>query len=373
MQVTVALVRSLFSHGCSSFLSAPNRQFCIYPLESGLSLTMTHLQSNKAAQHKVSGTALAPDEKCSSSSHSRQSPGVSPLGAKRSKQKAAENVGLLDESSLAGQPGQNRFSPLLNSGDKADAVASPEKIDILGMDFDNLTPQEFLTSLRKGIVFTPNVDHLMKLRKDPEFVSVYERADFKICDSQIVMYASRFLGTPLKAKLSGSDLFPWFCDYHKANDDIRIFLLGGQTGVAKVARDRINARTGREIVVGEYSPPFGFEHSESECDQVVSVIEQSSANVVAVCLGAPKQEKWIAANCDRLPNVDIFMAVGAVVDFEAGAKPRAPQFVSELGLEWLYRLSCEPKRLWRRYLLEDMPFVGLILAEKLKRLSSPRR
>ena len=85
-------------------------------------------------------------------------------------------------------------------------------------------------------------------------------------------------------------------------------------------------------------------------------------------LGAPKQEKWIAAYQDQLPDIDIFMAVGAAVDFEAGCKPRAPQYVSELGLEWLYRLLSEPRRLWRRYLVEGMPFIGLVLLEKLKHL-----
>lgn len=248
------------------------------------------------------------------------------------------------------------------------SVTTSPKVDLLGMDFDNFSKQELLSKLQKGVVFTPNVDHLMKLRRDPDFVSVYQKADFKVCDSQVLMYASKFLGKPLKAKLSGSDLFPWFCEYHKHNENIEIFLLGGREGVAREAQKRINARTGREIVVGEYSPPYGFEADPEECERIIELIKASSANVLVVCLGAPKQEKWIATYCDHLPNVDIFMAVGAAVDFEAGCKPRAPQYVSELGLEWLYRLVCEPKRLWRRYLIEGMPFVGLVLAEKIKQI-----
>ncbi|MFK8183452.1 MAG: WecB/TagA/CpsF family glycosyltransferase [Phormidesmis sp.] len=248
------------------------------------------------------------------------------------------------------------------------SVVNAPKIDLLGMDFDNFSKQELLSNLRKGVVFTPNVDHLMKLRRDPDFVSVYQKADFKVCDSQVLMYASKFLGKPLKAKLSGSDLFPWFCEYHKHNKNIEIFLLGGREGVAREAQKRINARTGREIVVGEYSPPYGFESDPEECRRIVELIEASSANVLVVCLGAPKQERWIATYRDQLPDIDIFMAVGAAVDFEAGCKPRAPKYVSELGLEWLYRLVCEPKRLWRRYLIEGMPFVGLVLAEKLKQM-----
>ncbi|MGB3297082.1 MAG: WecB/TagA/CpsF family glycosyltransferase, partial [Phormidesmis sp.] len=189
---------------------------------------------------------------------------------------------------------------------------------------------------------------------------------------QVLMYASKFLGKPLKAKLSGADLFPWFCDYHKHNESIKVFLLGGAAGVAQEAQRRINERTGREIVVGEYSPPYGFESSLEECAKIIALIENSSANVLAVCLGAPKQEKWITTYRDQLPGIDIFMAIGAAVDFEAGYKPRAPQYVSELGLEWLYRLMCEPRRMWRRYLVEGVPFVGLVLAEKVRQLR-PRK
>lgn len=250
--------------------------------------------------------------------------------------------------------------------------ALPAKVLLLGMDFDNVSKQELLQTLSKGVVFTPNVDHLMKLRRDPDFVSIYRQADFKVCDSQVLMYASKFLGKPLKAKLSGSDLFPWFCDYHKHNGNMKIFLLGGAEGIAKEAQRRINARIGREIVVGEYSPPYGFESDPVECAKIIDVIARSPANVVAVCLGAPKQERWIANYRHCLPTVDIFMAIGAAVDFEAGCKPRAPQYVSELGLEWLYRLVCEPRRLWRRYLIEGMPFLGLVLAEKMRQMK-PRK
>ncbi len=244
----------------------------------------------------------------------------------------------------------------------------PSKVNILGVDFDNFSKQELLSRLKKGVVFTPNVDHLMKLRRDSDFVLVYQQADFKICDSQILMYASRFLGKPLKAKLSGADLLPWFCDYHRHNRQVKIFLLGGAPGVAKAAQNRLNAGIGRDIVIGEYSPSFGFEHCPEECAKIVSLIKSSSATVVAVCLGAPKQEKWIVAHRDQLPEIDIFMAVGAAIDFEAGCKSRAPQYISELGLEWLHRLLSEPRRLWRRYLIEGLPFVGLVLIEKLKQL-----
>lgn len=241
-----------------------------------------------------------------------------------------------------------------------------KRIEILDVGIDNLGVDEFLSRLNKGVVFTPNVDHLMRLRKDPEFVNAYDAADYRVCDSQILMYASKFLGTPFRAKISGSDLFPMFCEHHRYNPDIKIFLLGGAEGVPQRAQSRINQRIGREIIVAAHSPSFGFEKDEAECQRLIEMIKQSPANVLIVGVGAPKQEKWIAKYRDQLPNIDIFMGVGAAIDFEAGNKPRSPKWMSEAGLEWLYRLASEPRRLWKRYLLQDLPFLWLLIKQKIK-------
>ncbi len=241
-----------------------------------------------------------------------------------------------------------------------------QRVNILDVAIDNFSTEEFLNRLRRGVVFTPNVDHLMKLRKDPKFVKAYQKADFRVCDSQILMYAAKFLGTPIKAKISGSDLFPMFCEHHRDNEDIKIFVLGGASHVPERAQQNINDRVGREIIVAAHSPSFGFEKDKEECQKILEMIRQSSANVLVVGVGSPKQEKWIAKYCDQLPNIDIFMGVGAAIDFEAGNKPRAPKMLSYLGLEWLYRLATEPRRLWKRYLLQDTPFVWLLLKQLLK-------
>lgn len=241
-------------------------------------------------------------------------------------------------------------------------------VEILNIPIDNISINDFLNQLKRGVVFTPNVDHLMKLQKDDDFLNAYSKADYRVCDSQVLMFASKFLGTPIKAKISGSDLFPLFCDHHRNNERVKIFLLGGAEGVAARARHRINARIGREIIVQAHSPSFGFEKNEAECDAIIERIRNSTANVLVVGLGAPKQEIWITKYKDRLPNIDIFLAVGASIDFEAGHKPRAPQIMTDLGLEWFYRLLTEPTRLWKRYLLDDMPFLWLILRERFMQL-----
>lgn len=245
------------------------------------------------------------------------------------------------------------------------------KVNVLSIWIDNLFKTELLEKLKHGIVFTPNVDHLIKLQHDQEFFKAYCAADYKLCDSQILMYASRFLGTPIKEKISGSDFFPAFYTYHKNNQDIRIFLLGGEEGVARKAQARINRKVGRKIVVGAHSPSFGFENNEKECMEIVETINKSGATVLAIGVGAPKQEKWIYKYKDKLQNIKIFLAVGATIDFEAGNVSRAPKWMSDMGFEWLHRIMVEPRRLWKRYLVDDLPFLWLILKQKFNLYKMP--
>lgn len=247
------------------------------------------------------------------------------------------------------------------------------KINILNATIDNLSKIELLEKLNRhgGFVVTPNVDHLMTLQKDEEFYKVYELSDYRVCDSKILLYAARFLGKPIREKISGSDLFPEFYTYNKYNERVKIFLLGAAEGVAQKAQEKINQKVGREIIVGSYSPPWGFEKDLIECEKIIELINQSGATVLAMGVGAPKQEKWMLKHKDRFKNIQIFLAIGATIDFEAGHKPRAPKWMSELGLEWLYRLVCEPRRLWKRYLVEDVPFLWLVLKQKLNLYRSP--
>jgi exopolysaccharide biosynthesis WecB/TagA/CpsF family protein len=246
-------------------------------------------------------------------------------------------------------------------------------VKLLNTSIHNLSQQELLAKLTQygGFVITPNVDHLVKLQKDAEFLEVYNQATYRVCDSKILQYASRFLGNPIEEKISGSDFFPAFYRYNRHDRKIRIFLLGAGDGIAQKAQARINHKVGRKIVIDTYSPPLGFEHDEAECQRIVQKIERSGATVLAAGLGSPKQEKWIAKYRHQLKNVKIFLAIGATIDFEAGYKPRAPKWMSEIGLEWLYRLLLEPKRLWRRYLVDDMFFFWLVLQQKLRLYESP--
>ncbi len=246
-------------------------------------------------------------------------------------------------------------------------------VNILNISIDNITQKDLLDKLNLygGIVVTPNVDHLVKLQKDAEFVEAYDKASYRVCDSKILQIVSRFLGSPIDEKISGSDLLPAFYEHNKDNEEIKIFLLGAAPGVAAKAQSNINAKIGREIVVDTFSPDLGFEKDEAECLQIVERINDSGATVLCVGLGAPKQEKWIMKHKHLLKNVKIFLAIGATIDFEAGHKPRSPKWMSNLGLEWLHRLFSEPKRLWKRYLIEDTYFFWLVLQQKLKLYQPP--
>ena len=226
----------------------------------------------------------------------------------------------------------------------------------LNTNIQVITQHELLKELKKGVVITPNVDHLVKLQKDKEFYDVYQQAEWVVCDSKILYILSKLLKNSLPEAIPGSSFFTAFYEYHKNDSDCKIFLLGAAEGVAVKAMERINQKVGRNIVVGAHSPSYGFEKNETECEELIKIVNESGANVLLVGVGAPKQEKWIMKYRDRMPGVDIFMGLGATIDFEAGTLKRAPIFWQKIGMEWLYRCLKEPKRLFKRYFIDDMQF-----------------
>ncbi len=206
------------------------------------------------------------------------------------------------------------------------------------------------------MLVTPNLDHIVLCQKDKEFHRNAAQAEFSVCDSRILQLMTRIAGKPIKETIPGSSFFPAYCDYHAKDENVRIFLLGAREGVAEIAKQKINNRIGREIVVGTYSPPFGFEKDEVECKRIVDILRRSTANVVLVGLGNPKQTNWIYKHKDQLPEIDVFMALGATIAFEAGKYKRAPKWVQKMRMEWFFRFLEEPRRLFKRYFVDDMKF-----------------
>ena len=239
-----------------------------------------------------------------------------------------------------------------------------KRVRIFNIEVDAVTREELLGTFTSGFLVTPNVDHLVLLQKDAEFVRAYRSADFVTVDSQIVYWALRFLGRRVPEKISGSDFLPAYCEYHRHDHNLRMFLLGGRPGVAASAAERINSRLGYQMVVAAHSPTMEFGSDPEENKRVVAMIQECGANVLVVGLGAPKQEKWIARHRHELSGVHTFMAMGATLDFEAGTASRAPSWMSNRGVEWLYRLFQEPGRMWRRYLGRDLRFFDLLLRDR---------
>lgn len=230
------------------------------------------------------------------------------------------------------------------------------KSKILNIDILITSKEQLLNDLKQGVLITPNVDHLVKLQKDKEFYDVYQQAEWVICDSKILYLLSKLLKNPLPEAIPGSSFFTAFYEFHKDDPNCKIFLLGAAEGIAVKAMERINQKVGRNIVVGAHSPSYGFEKNPEECEELTRIVNESGANVLLVGVGAPKQEKWIMKYRDHMPKVDIFMGLGATIDFEAGTLKRAPFFWQKIGMEWLYRCLKEPKRLFKRYFIDDMQF-----------------
>jgi N-acetylglucosaminyldiphosphoundecaprenol N-acetyl-beta-D-mannosaminyltransferase len=250
---------------------------------------------------------------------------------------------------------------------------SVETLPLLNVRVHNLTLDDLLVRFTAGVLVTPNIDHLMKLQHHEAFYRAYQAAEWRVCDSRVIYLLQRrlFAKTPLKAQIAGSDFFPAFCRYHAADFahsgqlSARIFLLGGTDESVVQAADAINHRHQAPLVVGTYSPPFGFEKDSAETDAIIARIMASGADTLAIGVGAPKQELWLHTHRHRLVGVKRFMAIGATIEFESGRLKRAPKWMTRCGIEWAYRLNQEPKRLARRYLLEDMPFFYLFLKQRL--------
>ena len=250
------------------------------------------------------------------------------------------------------------------------------RVPVLNIEVDDLDMDELMDQFDEGLLVTPNVDHLMLLQRDPRLLIAYREARFVTVDSQVLFKALRWLGRPVRQKLSGSDILPTFCRYHAARarsglPSARMFLLGGKDDTARKAMEAINTRVGHPLVVGAVSPSMSFVEDEHEIRRVIERIEASGADTLVVGLGTPKQEIWLHEHRGRMPGVRRFLAVGASLDFEAGVVPRAPQWASSAGLEWAYRLAREPRRLWRRYLVRDPKFFALLLREKAGRYVDP--
>ena len=235
-------------------------------------------------------------------------------------------------------------------------------IDNLTMDEALGRIDELIQKRRNAYVVTPNVDHIVQLEKGGELVDAYKHADLILADGKPLIWISKWYGTPIKEKISGSDLFPKLCEL-SAKKGYRLFFLGAAEGVAAKAAENLSNRYAGLRVVGTYSPPMGFESDEVEMQKIRQMVKDSHPHVLVVALGCPKQELFILHNREEL-GVPISLGLGASLDFEAGNVKRAPKWMADHGLEWLYRITQDPKRMAKRYLVDDIKI--LVLAWKYR-------
>ena len=208
-----------------------------------------------------------------------------------------------------------------------------KRVRLLNVDVDDITMDELVLSFREGLVLTLHVDMIMKLQKDREFYEMLPHFNVVTCDSQILFFAAKFLGTPLRERVSGSDFFPRFYARHKDDARVTIFICGGAPGVAEIARRNVNAAMGREMVVGADSPASDFDTRPAELKRMISKINDTRATVLVVGLGAGRQEKFIVRCRDRMPHVKMFLPLGGTIDYEAKTLRRPPSWVTNAGLE----------------------------------------
>ena len=223
---------------------------------------------------------------------------------------------------------------------------------------DNLTMEEAVHEIdvlikteKRSYVVTPNVDHIVRLENDIEFKKVYDHASLVLTDGMPLVWYSRMGGTPIKEKVSGSDLFPAVCKM-ASYKHYSMFFLGAAEGVAAKAAQVVMTDYPGLDVVGTYSPSLGFENNSDETAKIISMIRDANPDILILALGSPKQEKFYYKIKDSM-NVPMTLSIGATLDFIAGNVKRSPKWMSNHGLEWLYRIFQEPSRMSKRYLVDD--------------------
>src|SRR4051812_24805902 len=258
------------------------------------------------------------------------------------------------------------------------ATANPRRVRLLGLELDAVTEAEAIAIIlrgldegRGGFVVTPNLDHLRQLSRKDELTSLFRKPDLVVADGMPLVWASRLQGSPLPERVAGSELI-WSLTAEAALRDRSVFLLGGAPGTCEGAEERLRSMYPGARFAGHYCPPFGFEYDPDEIEQIRQTLRAANPDIVFVGLGFPKQERLIAYLRSEFPGT-WFLGVGYSFSFVAGVTPRAPAWMIRLGLEWLHRLTRDPRRLASRYLVHGIPFAARLFATSLTSRFRPGR
>lgn len=218
--------------------------------------------------------------------------------------------------------------------------------------------EDMIASEKKSYIVAINVDVVMKIENDSYLKEITDKADMVLVDGKPLEWIAKWHKRPIKAKISGSDLVPILCE-RAAEKEYSIFIIGGKEGIAEKAKQNLERDLPGIRIVGTYAPPFGFEKDEKELSRINEMTSSVHPDILIACFGCPKQEKWIYENYQKY-DAKVSVCAGATVDFLAGNVNRAPKWMSDHGFEWFYRFLQEPKRMFKRYFIDDVKILKLI-------------
>jgi len=247
--------------------------------------------------------------------------------------------------------------------------ALPARVNILGVGVSAITLpqavsiiQEWIAAQAMQYVCVTGVHGVMESQHDRELRRIHNEAGLVTPDGMPLVWISRLKGRSQVERVYGPDLMLAVCEVSERKG-YRHFLYGGGEGVAERLASRLKQRFPGLVIAGTFYPPFRpLEPLEDA--EIVRRINDTSPDIVWIGLSTPKQERWMRAHVGRL-TAPVLVGVGAAFDFHAGLKPQAPRWMQRAGLEWLFRLAAEPRRLWRRYLFNNPRFVFLVVLQML--------
>lgn len=238
------------------------------------------------------------------------------------------------------------------------------RVRFMNTYIDNITMDEAIGYIEECIVtrkyshvITPNVDQIVRIEYDEKFREICNHAELLLVDGHPLMWLGKIYGMPFKEKICGSDLVPQLCKV-AADKGHSIFLLGAAPGVAQIAAEKLQTSYPGLKVAGTYSPPIGFENNKEELENINRILLNSGADMLFVGMGVPKQDIFIYENMESY-KIPVSFSIGGTIDFIAGRQKRAPKWVNMIGMEWFYRFIHNPRRMFRRYFVDDMKIFRL--------------
>jgi N-acetylglucosaminyldiphosphoundecaprenol N-acetyl-beta-D-mannosaminyltransferase len=238
---------------------------------------------------------------------------------------------------------------------------------LAGLAFDRLTEAQVIEHIiealrldRGGWVVNPNIDVCRLATRDPDVRGVISGASLVLADGMPVLWAARLRGDPLPERVAGGSLI-FSLTAAAAEHGWSIYLLGGAPGIPERAAGELHGRYPGLTIAGTDAPPIGFDSADDGIEAVRGRLAAAAPDIVYVGLGCPKQERLIARLAPSFP-ATWFIACGAAIPQAAKALRRAPRWMQRAGLSWLFRLATEPRRLFKRYVIHDLPFAGMLLA-----------